>query len=333
MNKNEIKIVAEIGSVHDGSFGNAIKLVDLAKECGANIVKFQMHIPEEESTRNAPSPSYFNHENRFDYFRRINFSFEEWSKLYNHAKNKKLKFMVSPFSNKALEILLKTGVDYLKVASGEVTNVPLLERIAKSKTPSVLSTGMSNWKEISNAVNVLKKGNLHFILQCSSIYPCPFNKVGINIIKELKERFKMDVGISDHSKGYLACLAALVKGATFFEKHITFSNKMYGSDAINALEPSEFKQLSKNLNDLQIIISAKINKNNISEYKSMRKIFQKSMYYNKNISEGERIVISDLSFKKPDSGISASEYKKILGKKLKKTVKKDQLIKKSDFKY
>ena len=99
------------------------------------------------------------------------------------------------------------------------------------------------------------------------------------------------------------------------------------------LEPNEFKQLSKNLNDLQIIISAKINKNNISEYKSMRKIFQKSIYYNKNISEGERIVISDLSFKKPDSGISASEYKKILGKKLKKTVKKDQLIKKSDFKY
>ncbi len=330
-NKKKLNIVAEIGSVHDGSFGNAIKLIELSKECGANIVKFQMHIPEEESTMNAPSPSYFKNESRFNYFKRTSFLPEEWEKLYDHSKSLKLEFMVSPFSNKALKTLLMTGIDFIKIASGEITNTILLDKIAKSKVPSVLSTGMSNWREINDAVNILKNGNLQFILQCSSIYPCPLEKVGINVITELKKKFGINVGLSDHSKGYLACLAALANGATFFEKHITFSNKMYGSDALNALEPQEFKQLSRSLKDFDIILSSNVNKDNLKDYKSARIIFQKSIYYNENIQKGEKLNLNHLSFKKPNKGISASNYKKIIGKKLKKKVFKNQIVKLSDF--
>ena len=190
---------------------------------------------------------------------------------------------------------------------------------------------MSNWKEITTAVDVLKKGNLKFILQCSSIYPCPIEKIGINVIKELKQRFNINIGLSDHSKGYLACLAALANGATFFEKHITFSNRMYGSDALNALEPHEFKELTKNLNDFNTILSTNVNKNNIEDYKSTRVIFQKSIYYNKNLEKGKKINLDHLSFKKPNKGICASNYKSIIGKKLKTSVNKDQIVKNTDF--
>ena len=179
--KKNLSIIAEIGSVHDGSFGNAIKLIDLTKECGADIVKFQMHIPEEETLDSAPSPEYFKNEQRFEYFERIKFNKDQWTKLYKYSKKKKIKFMVSPFSEKALDILLETGIDYIKVASGEVTNFSLLEKIVHSNIPCVLSTGMSDWNEIDSAIKILKKGNLAAIMQCSSIYPCPINKIGINI--------------------------------------------------------------------------------------------------------------------------------------------------------
>ena len=328
---NELNIIAEVGSVHDGSFGNAIKLIDLTKECGANIVKFQMHIPEEESLNTAPSPKYFKKEKRFEYFERIKFDKGQWAKLYNYSRKKKIKFMVSPFSEKALEILLETGIDYIKIASGEITNLALLEKIALSNIPCILSTGMSNWKEIDSAVKILNKGNLAAIMQCSSIYPCPKEKVGINVISDLIKKYNYKIGLSDHSEGELACLAALCFGATFFEKHITFSRKMYGSDALNAMEPDEFKRLTKNLKDLFLIISSKVNKDDLKNYKSMRHIFQKSIYYNSDLKEGSIISKENISFKKPFIKISSSEYEEFIGKVLKKKVKKNQLLKINDF--
>ena len=119
----------------------------------------------------------------------------------------------------------------------------------------------------------------------SSIYPCPKEKVGINVISDLIKKYNYKIGLSDHSEGELACLAALCFGATFFEKHITFSRKMYGSDALNAMEPDEFKRLTKNLKDLFLIISSKVNKDDLKNYKSMRHIFQKSIYYNSDLKE------------------------------------------------
>ena len=328
---NKLNIIAEVGSVHDGSFGNALKLIDLAKECGANIVKFQMHIPEEETLDSAPSPKYFKGEKRFEYFERIKFNKTQWTNLYNYSRQKKIKFMVSPFSEKALEILLETGIDYIKIASGEITNLSLLEKVALSNIPCVLSTGMSDWEEINVAINILKNGNLSAIMQCSSIYPCPKEKIGINVITELKKKYKSRIGISDHSQGELGCLAALCFGATFFEKHITFSRKMYGSDAANAMEPTEFKNLTKNLKDLSLIISSNVDKNDLKSYVSMRHIFQKSIYYNTDLQEGSKISKKNISFKKPYVKISSSEYKKFIGKILKKRVKKNQLLKINDF--
>ena len=150
-------IIAEIGSTHDGSLKLAKKSIELASKCGADAVKFQMHIPEEETLKNAPSPKYFNKEPRFEYFKRTGFTFNQWKKLVSHCKKNKVEFMCSPFSSKAVDILEKLNVKRYKIPSGELTNLPMLEKIAKTDKKVLLSTGMSNWNEIKNAVLKFKK--------------------------------------------------------------------------------------------------------------------------------------------------------------------------------
>ena len=152
----KIKIIAEVGSVHDGSVGNALKLMKIAKEAGAHYVKFQMHIANAETTKKAPSPKYFNSENRYDYFKRTAFSTKQWMQIINYAKKIKIKFMCSVFSKEAINKLIKLNVKNIKVPSGELNNYNLINFLSKKKLNIFLSTGMSNFKEIDNAVKILK---------------------------------------------------------------------------------------------------------------------------------------------------------------------------------
>tara|TARA_Y100000590_G_scaffold469585_1_gene658413 strand:- start:1763 stop:2752 length:990 start_codon:yes stop_codon:yes gene_type:complete len=326
-----IKLIAEIGSVHNGSYKKAIKLIELAKSVGADIVKFQMHIAEEETLKNAPNPSYFKKESRFNYFKRIEFSVNEWIKLYKFSKKKKIKFMVSPFSIKAIDILEKTGCDYYKIASGEVTNLQLLKKIIKTKKKIFLSSGMSNWKELDQAVNILKKGKDLVIMQCTSLYPCSHKKVGLNIINQMLKKYKFDIGFSDHTTEITAAISAATIGAKFIEKHLTISRRMYGSDAKNSMEPKEFKELAKNLKNVDEMISFPLNKNNLSDFKNTRIIFQKSIVSKKKLKKGHKINLSDLDFKKPGDGIYPNMLQLILGKKIKKNISKDYKFKLKDF--
>ena len=187
-------IIAEIGSVHDGSFGNALKLIECASQCGADAVKFQTHIAEAETLTNAPSPSYFSQESRYDYFSRTSFSLSQWIKLKEEASKYNISFLSSPFSIEAIEILQKVGVFGYKIPSGEVTNIPLLEAVSLTRKPVFLSSGMSNWEELDQAVNILGKNCELTIFQCSSIYPCPPEKVGLNVLLEMKK--DMDVRLA-----------------------------------------------------------------------------------------------------------------------------------------
>ena len=183
--KKKFKIIAELGSVHDGKFNIAKKLIAFAANSGANVVKFQMHIADEETLEDAPSPDYFKAETRFNYFKRTAFTLNEWKKLKKICQSYKVEFLCSPFSEKAVDILEKLKVDSYKVPSGELTNLSLLERLKKTKKHVYLSTGMSNWKEITIATKLLKKN--YTLLQCSSIYPCPLEQVGINVLLEMKK--------------------------------------------------------------------------------------------------------------------------------------------------
>ena len=210
------------------------------------------------------------------------------------------------------------GVDGYKIASGEVSNIPMLERIAKTNKPVLLSSGMSTWAEIDLAMKTLRTGSSEIVvMQCSSKYPCPAESVGLNVIKELKERFPdFQVGFSDHFDGVAAGIAAAALGASCIEKHITFSRKMYGSDAALAMEPEEFSSYSSAIKDVWKMKLTTVDKNDVSAYSDMRHIFQKGIYLKATLRENHIIKLEDLCFKKPANGISAAEYKKILGKRL-----------------
>ena len=323
-----IEIIAEIGSVHDGSLGNAKKLIEVAKFCGANTVKFQMHISEEETLKEALTPNYFTDEKRFEYFNRIAFNEKQWEQLIKHCKKTKINFLCSPFSIKAVKILEKLKVNCYKIPSGEINNIPLLKKVAATNKKCILSTGMSNWSEIDHAIKIFNKNKL-VLMQCSSIYPCPPDKSGINVVSEMKNKYSLKLGFSDHTKGIGASIASIVLGATVIEKHLTFSKFMYGSDAKNAMEINEFKNFCKEIREVEIMLKTKINKNNINQYSKMRKIFMKSIVSTRNLKAGKILTFGDLDLKKPGTGILGNNINEVVGKKLIKSIPKDTIIKKS----
>src|ERR1700674_577753 len=229
-------IIAEAGSVHDGSFGNADALIDMAAAAGANVVKFQTHIASAETLRDAPTPPFFRGEPRFEYFERTGFSFEQWLRLKQHCHDRNVLFLSSPFSEQAVDLLERVGADLYKVPSGEVTNVFLLERLAATRKPVILSSGMSNWTELERAVGILRGSPRLVVLQCSSSYPCSPDRVGLNVLEDMRRRYGVETGLSDHTLGCAAAFAAAALGATVVEKHVTFSKLMYGSDARHSME-------------------------------------------------------------------------------------------------
>ena len=322
-------IIAEIGSVHDGDIKKALSLVRNASKAGADAIKFQMHIAEEETLIDAPSPPYFKKEKRFDYFKRTAFTLKEWRKIKKLCEKLGTEFLCSPFSERAIDYLELLGVKKYKVPSGELTNISLLEKLKKTKKHIILSTGMSSWYEIDVAVKILKKN--YSILQCSSIYPCPLEKVGINVINELRRRYNCSVGFSDHTLGYSAAFAAAANGASIIEKHFTLSRKMYGSDAKNSMEPKEFAFFSKNLREIWKIMKHPVDKDNLKEYKKMKIIFEKSVVAAHDLNANLILKKKDIVFKKPGSGIRAFNYKNLIGKKINKFVKKNSLLEKKNF--
>lgn len=320
-----MKIIAEIGSVHDGSFGNACKLIEAAAECGADTVKFQLHIAEAETLKDAPTPKHFSAEPRYEYFKRTAFTIDQWKQLIKKAKELHVKFLVSPFSLEAVDVLEELNISAYKIASGEVTNLPLLEKIASTKKPIILSSGMSNWNELDQAVNILKTSPLT-IMQCTSAYPCPPEKVGLNIISEMKSRYNLPIGYSDHTMGIAAAVAAATLGASMIEKHFTFSRLMYGSDAKYATEPEEFKQFTEELHNVWKMLESPVDKSNVNEFTDMKDIYEKSIVTACPVSKGTVLKQEHLAYKKPGNGIPAKEYQSILGRIIKNDLPKDHML-------
>jgi len=307
-------IIAEIGSVHDGSFGNALKLIEAAAACGADAVKFQTHIPEAETLRDAPAPGYFSAEPRFEYFRRTGFTLEQWRRLAAHCADHTVTFLSSPFSLEAVDLLEEIGVIAYKIPSGEVTNLPLLERVAETAKPVYLSSGMSNWAELDAAVATLRSGGPITVLQCSSAYPCPPERVGLNVLGEMAARWGLPVGFSDHTNGIAAGIAAAALGAVAIEKHFTFSRLMYGSDAPNATEPDPFRLFCDSVKAVAVMRANPVDKNDQSPYTDMKRIFEKSVVSARPLRAGTTLSRADLAFKKPGDGISAARWRELVGR-------------------
>ncbi len=308
-------LIAEIGSVHDGSFGNACRLVEAAAACGADTVKFQTHIAEAETLPNAPNPSYFDGEPRFDYFKRTAFSPDQWRALKAACGKAGVTFLSSPFSLEAVDLLETIGVDSYKIPSGEVSNTPLLEHVAQTGKPVLLSSGMSDWSELDRAVEALRGVKDLTILQCTSMYPCPPEHVGLNVIDEMRARYGRPVGYSDHTNGTAAAFAAAALGATVVEKHFTFSRRMYGSDAANAMEPDEFRTLAEGLHAIWKMRAHPVDKDDLSPFREMKQVFEKSVVTARAVGPGEVLQREDLAFLKPGDGIPAANYRDVIGRR------------------
>ena len=309
-------IIAEVGSVHDGSFGNAKKLIESAAACGVDAVKFQTHIPEAETLPDAPMPPYFKGEPRFEYFKRTGFSLDQWKELKQHCDDHNVVFLSSPFSEEAVDLLESVGVHQYKIPSGEVTNLPMLEKIARLGKTVILSSGMSAWDELDRAVSVIQKHNDQLtVLQCTSEYPCPYEQVGLNVMLEMAERYNVPVGLSDHTLTNYAVFAAVTLGASVIEKHFTFSRKMYGSDALHSLEPGEMIDLVKGVRAIEMM-AAPVDKDQVEPYNEMKQIFEKSLVAQVDIPAGAVLTRELVGIKKPGTGISAARLEEFLGKKV-----------------
>ena len=319
----KVKIIAEIGSVHDGSFGNALKLIEAAAAAGADAVKFQTHIAEAESIASAPAPAYFSDEPRLAYFKRTSFTLDQWKKLAQHAVDVGVTFLSSPFSLEAVDLLEQVGISAYKIPSGEVSNIPLLSRIANTGKPVLLSSGMSGWDELDLAVATVRNHCPTIVMQCSSAYPCPPERVGLNVLNEMTDRYGLPVGFSDHTMGMAAPIAAAALGATVIEKHFTFSRQMYGSDAKHSMEPAEFKLMSEALRDIWAMLANPVSKSDVAPYADMKRIFEKSVVAARAIGDGEVITADMLAFKKPGDGIPARDYVRLVGLRAKRAMSAD----------
>jgi N,N'-diacetyllegionaminate synthase len=325
-----MRIIAEIGSVHDGSFGNAQRLIEAAAQAGADTVKFQTHIAEAESLADAPAPGYFSDEPRLAYFKRTGFTPEQWKKLARQAETSNVTFLSSPFSLEAVDLLEEVGVQGYKIPSGEVTNVPLLERIARTGKPTLLSSGMSNWAELDRAVGVLKPACELTVLQCSTAYPCPPEQVGLNVIPEMRKRYGTAVGFSDHTTGSAAAFAAAALGASMVEKHFAFSRLMYGSDAKHSMEPPEFAAFCCGLREIWRMRECPVDKDDLAPYRDMKRIFEKSVVTARAVKAGTKLSAEMLAFKKPGDGIPAADYRGLIGRRVRRDLAADTKLSMSD---
>ena len=327
-----VTVIAEIGSVHDGSFGNACKLVEAAAAAGVDAVKFQTHIAAAETLRDAPAPPYFRGEPRWEYFERTAFSREQWVALKAHCLAHGVEFMSSPFSIEAVELLESVGVARYKIGSGEVTNTPLIEAVAHTGKPVLLSSGMSTWAELDVAVATIRRHHDRLtLLQCTSEYPCPPEAVGLDAMAAMRERYGLEVGLSDHTLTNHASFAAVVLGARVIERHFAFSRAMYGSDARHSLEPAELAELVRGVRAIETMLSSRTDKDAVAaRLREMKEIFEKSVVTVVAIPAGAVIEASMVAVKKPGTGIPARRLGEVIGRRTRRAVPADTLLREED---
>ena len=330
-------IIAEIAQAHDGSLGIAHSYIDALKNTGVDVVKFQTHIAEAESSAFEPFRVKFSHEDntRYDYWKRMEFTPEQWAGLKQHCEDAGLEFLSSPFSNAAVDLLERLNVNRYKIGSGEVTNNLMIEKIAATRKPVLLSSGMSTLEELDSCVALLKKhGNSLSVFQCTTAYPTTPSEWGLEMIGKLKSRYGLPTGFSDHSGSVYACLAATALGAELLEFHVVFDKQMFGPDAKASLTIAEVNQLVEGVREIRTSLGSPVSKTVNSKVSEMKSMFEKSLAVNKALPAGHILKIDDLEAKKPKGyGIPANEFKEVIGKPLNKSLSRYDFLRYGDVQF
>jgi len=326
-------IVAEVAQAHDGSLGMAHAFIDAIAAAGADAVKFQTHIAGAESTPGEPWRVKFSLQDatRFEYWKRMEFTEDQWHGLKAHADERGLQFLSSPFSFEAVDLLERVGVAAWKVASGE-TNIPMLDRMLDTGRPIILSTGMSTLHEIDAAVEYVKAHGVPLtVLQCTTAYPCPPEKIGLNMLSVFRDRYQCAVGLSDHSGTIYAGLAAATIGIDMLEVHVTFSRQMFGPDVPASVTIDELRQLVEGVRFIEIMNANPVEKDSIAEEMlPLRQMFTKSVVATTDLAEGTILQAQHLTAKKPGTGIPVERMPELIGQRLVRSVQAGALLTEED---
>ncbi|MBA3454728.1 MAG: N-acetylneuraminate synthase family protein [Deltaproteobacteria bacterium] len=327
-------IVGEVAQSHDGSLGLAHSFIDAIADAGADAVKFQTHIAAAESTPGEPWRVKFSKQDasRYDYWKRMEFTETQWTGLRQHADERGLLFLSSPFSLEAVELLRRLDMAVWKIASGEVSNLMLLEAIAKTKRPMVLSSGMSNLQELDAAVALVRGAEVPFgVMQCTSMYPCPPDKVGLGLLETYRARYGCPVGLSDHSGTIYPGLAAATLGCDILEIHVALSREMFGPDVPSSVTTSELRQLVEGIRFIEAMRGGDVDKDAMAEELStVRALFTKSVVVRRALPAGTVLRLDHLTVKKPGTGIPAANLADLVGRTLRREVAADTLLSVSD---
>jgi N,N'-diacetyllegionaminate synthase len=327
-------VIGEVAQAHDGSLGTAHAFIEAIAAAGANAVKFQTHVAAAESTPGEPWRVRFSPQDasRFDYWKRMEFTAEQWQGLARHAAERGLVFLSSPFSVEAAQMLERLGMAAWKIASGEVSNPVLFDFLLDTGKPVLLSTGMSPLSEIDGAVQrVRQRGAPLAVLQCTTAYPCPPEKVGLNLIPFFRERYGCAVGLSDHSGTIYPGLAAVTLGAEVLEVHVTLSREAFGPDVPASLTTAELRQLVDGTRFLERAFAHPVDKDGMAvEMEPLRRMFTKSVVARADLPAGTVLTKDHLAVKKPGGGIPAARLPELLGCRLRRAVRADEALREED---
>jgi len=337
---DRVYIIAEAGVNHNGDLILARKLIDVASEAGADAVKFQSFKADKTISKDSKKADYqekttAQEETQYEMIKRLELSYEDHVELINHANQRNIKFLSTPFDPDSLELLTSLGMDTIKIASGEITNYPLLSKIGMLNQRVIISTGMARLGEIEAALDFLElsgteKDNIS-VLHCNTEYPTPMIDVNLNAMITIRDAFNVRVGYSDHTLGIEVPIAAVAMGAKIIEKHFTLDREMEGPDHKASLEPEELKRMVTAIRNIEAALGDGIKQPSFSEQKNIEKV-RKSIFINKNLLQDHVLGIDDISIKRPGDGISPVYFRSILGKKLIKDLKQDHKLSWNDFK-
>jgi len=322
-----VVIIAEVACEHKGDMRSAKRLIRATKKSGADIVKFQLHVPEAEMV---PNSIKFWAGPMDDVLKKVNFGkLEQHKELKQYCKELDIQYLCTPFCMEASDILEQAGVDAYKIGSGELTNLPMLRHIARKKKPMIVSTGMSTMNEIRDAVTVLKNERANFMLtHCLSEYPADYENMNLGLIPELRKKFGLMIGLSDHSREIYSALAAVALGANLIEKHFTIRD-LHGPDDIVSLDPEEFKNMVSAIRKIEMALGTK--KQISKRERVVRDWAHHSVVAAREIKSGEKLSLKNLAPKRPGRGIEAKYLdalysKKLLGRKAKHSLIQNTIL-------
>lgn len=326
-------IIAEAGVNHNGDVGLAKKLIDAAREVGADAVKFQTFKAEEVATGLANKALYQKEttgaeESQLDMLKRLELTENNFTELSNYAQNKGLIFLATPFDRRSVDLLEKLDVPAFKIASGEITNVPLLRHIARKKKPVILSTGMATLNEIKESLEIIRQEKPAdiILLHCVSCYPAQIADMNLRAIQTLKLTFGLPVGLSDHTQSAVAVpVAALVSGACVIEKHFTMDKKLPGPDHRASLEPEELSQMVQAIRDVEKALGDGVKKPTPEE-KENRKVARRSIVAKVDIPRGTLIKEDMLDVKRPGDGIEPKYLTTVIGRRVRKNIGRGEMV-------